>query len=160
MNEQSMKYREACVNGRFQPVHLGHLEYLLAAKKTCEFLWVGITRYDFFDETPCEKATHRATGASNPLTYFERTMVISAVLQAEGISKDSFAFIPFPIDQPKRLSQFLPREIPILTTVYDEWNQHKVKVLRESGYVVEVLWARVHKQYSGHSIGEAIKERS
>jgi hypothetical protein len=81
-------------------------------------------------------------------------------LLAADIPRDSFAFIPFPIDQPKRLPQFLPRNIPILTTVYDTWNEHKIKVLEESGYTVEVLWRRREKKFSGHAIRDAIKAGS
>lgn len=153
-------YRSGCVNGRFQPPHKGHLEYILEAKKQCDFLWVGITRFDLFDDTPCDKATHRANCVSNPLTYFERVKILTAVLTEQSVPPSEFAFLPFPIDRPSRLPQFLPLEIPIFTTVYDDWNRHKVKVLQEAGYKVNVLWERTNKQYEGHTVRDLIKANS
>lgn len=31
------------VHGRFQPLHLKHMEYILAAKMRCQKLYIGIT---------------------------------------------------------------------------------------------------------------------
>jgi nicotinamide-nucleotide adenylyltransferase/phosphinothricin biosynthesis protein PhpF len=151
---------QGCVNGRFQPPHKGHLEYILEAKRRCEFLWIGITRYDLFDDTPCDVATHRATLTSNPLTYYERTHILSAILLQSGIAPNAFGFTPFPIDRPTRIPQFVPTSVTIYTTLYDEWNRHKIKILEEAGYTVIVLWERSEKQYEGHLVREAIKSDS
>ena len=34
------------VHGRFQPLHLKHMEYILAAKMRCRKLYIGITNPD------------------------------------------------------------------------------------------------------------------
>ena len=36
----------AVIHGRFQPLHIGHMEYLLAGKERCELLIIGITNPD------------------------------------------------------------------------------------------------------------------
>src|SRR5207245_8979286 len=120
-------------------------------------LCIGITKYDRFDDTPCDIATHRSIAASNPLTYYERMRILSAVVASEGIQPDSYGFIPFPIDRPSRIPQFVPAAVPIFTTIYDEWNRHKIKVLEEAGYRVVVLWERSEKQFSGHVLRDALK---
>ena len=33
------------IHGRFQGLHNGHMEYLLTAKKRCDFLVIGITNF-------------------------------------------------------------------------------------------------------------------
>ncbi len=160
MRDLGEHFVEACVNGRFQPPHRGHLEYILEAKKRCDFLWIGITRFDSLDETPCEKATHRATAESNPLTYFERVQLLTRILESEGVPRGAFGFVPFPIDQPTKLSQFIPPIIPIFTTIYDEWNRHKISLLESAGYRVVVLWERNRKEFSGHAIRESMRNGS
>ncbi len=34
------------VQGRFQGLHIGHMEFLLEAKKRCRFLFIGVSNYD------------------------------------------------------------------------------------------------------------------
>src|SRR5580658_2857257 len=99
---------EASVHGRFQPFHNGHLQYVLAAKRLCNFLWIGITNFDIGPGAANPKARARQRPENNPLSYFERISIIKAVLQDEGIGAHEFGFVPFPIETPDRLSQFLP----------------------------------------------------
>ena len=34
------------IHGRFQGLHLAHMEYLLAGKSRCRFMYIGITNPD------------------------------------------------------------------------------------------------------------------
>lgn len=154
---KSTSFEYGCVHGRFQPPHNGHLEYINAAFELCKFLWIGIARYDIRDNQRCDIAKHRSDKTNNPLTYFERTSITTEMLQDSGIDKNRFGFIPFPIDQPERLPDFLPNHIPCFTTVYDEWNRHKITVLKEAGYRVIVLWEKKEKEVSGQVIRDSIR---
>ncbi len=151
-------YKEGSVHGRFQPPHYGHQEYILAALEQCDFLWIGIARYDIRDNFHCDYAKHREARFNNPLTYFERIQIITEMLVDKGIDKDSFGFIPFPIDQPERLPDFLPTYIPCFTTIYDDWNRYKIKELEKVGYKVIVLWERKIKEYTGQEMRESIQQ--
>ncbi len=157
MPTNSSSFERGCVHGRFQPPHNGHLEYIGAALERCKFLWIGIARYDIRDNHRCDIAIHRSDKANNPLTYFERISLITEMLQDSGTDKTRFGFIPFPIDQPERLPDFLPTCIPCFTTVYDEWNRHKIAVLEEAGYKVIVLWEKKEKAISGYVIRDSIR---
>ena len=149
-------YPEGSVNGRFQPLHNGHLRYLIAAKKRCDFLWVGITQSNIYslDQSPVDP--HRQSAINNPLTFFERFLIIQKALLDTNIEREEFGIIPFPVDSPEYLPNFLPVSIPIFTVVCDEWNTHKTDVLRQHGYKVIVLWEDRNKDIIGTHIREEI----
>jgi hypothetical protein len=82
------------------------------------------------------------------------------MLLGDGIPKTSFGFIPFPIDKPAHIPQFLPKTVVCFTTIYEPWNRHKIKVLEDSGYKVHVLWDRSgsEKEFSGGKIRDSIRK--
>jgi nicotinamide mononucleotide adenylyltransferase len=151
-----MNLATASVHGRFQPFHNDHLEYVLAAKQRCEFLWIGITKYDITQSEFTPLGRPRERPENNPLSYFERINIISESLTAAGMEPGNFGFVPFPIETPERLPGFMPITIPCLTTVCEEWNREKIKILRSYGYTVSVLWERSQKLVSGGVIRENI----
>ncbi|MEE3919398.1 hypothetical protein V2I01_16940 [Micromonospora sp. BRA006-A] len=50
------RHREGFAHGRFQVLHMEHLEYLLAAAERCDFLHVGITQPDVDGRKPSSGA--------------------------------------------------------------------------------------------------------
>jgi cytidyltransferase-like protein len=151
-------YPEASVHGRFQPPHNGHLEYILEAKRRCEFLWVGIVRYNIRESLPSPVAPHRAQRMANPLTYFERVQIITEMLLDAGIPRHEFSCTPFPIDEPELLPDFMSKSIPCFTTIYEPWNREKIARLEQLGYQVVVLYERTKtaKIFEGQVIRENI----
>ena len=99
----SANREEGFVVGRFQPFHNEHLDYVLAAKKMCKFLWVGLAKFDSSMSESAFGETHRDDPKNNPLTYFERVRIISEVLTGCGVNRGEFGFLPFPIDEPKKM---------------------------------------------------------
>lgn len=144
------------VHGRFQPFHNDHLEYVREAKKRCEFLWIGITKYDItpIEASPLARARERPD--HNPLTYFERITIIAEALVDVGVPRSSFGFVPFPIESPNRLPAFMPTAIPCFTTIREDWNKEKIRVLAACGYQVIVLWERPEKLITGGFIRDNI----
>jgi nicotinamide mononucleotide adenylyltransferase len=141
------------VHGRFQPLHNEHLEYIEAALSRVEFLHVGITQYQRGDLREVEGASeHRSDLSSNPFSYYERAELVCLTMQALGISEYRFRVAPFPIEQPSQLADFLPLDIPVLTTRVDQWNDRKIDLLTAAGYEVEVLYERDPKGVSGAEI--------
>ena len=147
------------VHGRFQMLHNGHMEYLLAGKAKCKYLLIGITNPDTFTTKYCEANPHRSTCISNPLTYYERfEMIIGSMLEA-GVSRSEFDVVPFPINYPERLSNYIPQNAKHYMTIYDQWSLEKLSILRELGGDVEILWERTNDQKitSGSEIREHIQ---
>lgn len=146
------------VHGRFQPLHNSHFKYILEAKARCDFLWIGLTQYridkGLSGTNPLGR--HRERPESNPLTYYERVCMIREALRDAGVGCADYGFVPFPIEDPDALPQFLPIEVVCYTTICEEWNREKIRVLRGAGYVVEVLWERTPKDICASDIREAI----
>jgi cytidyltransferase-like protein len=140
------------VHGRFQPLHNEHLEYLLEAKKHCNYLWIGITQFNIRNLSESPEGKHRELPFNNPFSYFERVEMITNALVNENIPLSDFGLIPFPIETPKILPDFLPTSIPVYTTICEEWNLYKISMLTSMGYKIVVLWERKEKSIEGKDI--------
>ena len=68
------------VHGRFQPLHLKHMEYILAAKMRCQKLYIGITNPDSLHTRDSVHDIHRSERSANPLTYFERYEMVRGAM--------------------------------------------------------------------------------
>jgi nicotinamide mononucleotide adenylyltransferase len=77
---------------------------------------------------------------------------VEIALESADIPRDRFDVLPFPIEDPKLLTQFLPVEVAIFTTTYDQWNQQKIQTLESAGYKVINLWNRNHKTFEGKNV--------
>jgi hypothetical protein len=82
--------------------------------------------------------------------------MIAAALVESGIRRDSFGFVPFPIETPQRLSEFMPTTVPCFTTICEQWNHEKIQLLRRYGYQVHVLWEKEQKTVSSSIIRDNI----
>jgi cytidyltransferase-like protein len=143
---------EGSVHGRFQPFHLGHAEYLTAAATKCDFLWIGITQPEVTRlQGDASQPAHRYQPDSNPLTYWERVRVIEASV-GDLLDRERFVVVPFPIERPEVLHNYVPLIATAFTTVYDDWNRRKIDVLTSLGYAVEILWEREDKAYTGSEV--------
>ena len=89
--------RTGIVNGRFQVLHLKHMEYILAAKMRCDKLYIGITNPDGAHTRDTVHDENRGTKAGNPLTYFERCEMIRGAMEEFNVPAKEYDFIPFPI---------------------------------------------------------------
>jgi nicotinamide mononucleotide adenylyltransferase len=156
MTQDRCFIKEGSVHGRFQPLHNDHLEYILAGKRFCKFLWIGITKYETAPQNLNPLGRQRERPESNPLTYHERLMIIREALTDEGVPRNSYDFVPFPIETPSSLLNFLPSSVTCFTTVCEDWNREKIRVLKECGYPVHVLWERIPKRISGSEIRASI----
>jgi len=136
--------RYSLVLGRFQPLHLGHLEYLEAARKRGDHLVVGITNPDSNKLIADRADKNRSRPDSNPFSYFDRYQMITDSLCEDGGDGSEFMIVPAPINTPAEMTPFLPRpEVTVVCiTIYDEWGDRKANIMTGLGYEVEVLWRR------------------
>lgn len=152
------------IHGRFQGLHNGHMEYLLEAKKRCDFLVIGITNFlgNAVDSEISRIDDHRLSEEGNPFSFYERMEMISGAMLEAGVPKEKFTIVPFPIENPEQIKNFVPRDAVFFMTIYDEWGKEKKKRLQELGFDVEVMWERTENQkpISGSLVRERIKNGS
>lgn len=140
-----------CVHGRFQVFHNEHLEYVMAAADRCAHLYVGLTAAAPTTLHTAMRAPHRNKKINNPLEYGERRDMVEAALLEAGLRPEDFSVVRFPIETPHLLEFFVPTKARLFTTINDDWNKEKIRVLEQHGYEVEVLWER-QKGCSGSDI--------
>ena len=130
------------IHGRFQILHNDHLKYLLAGKKECEQLVVGITNPDpmLTKHDPADAARSHET--ANPLTYFERFLMVRAALVEAGLSLEEFMVVPFPVNFPELYKFYIPSEATFFLTIYDDWGERKLSMFESFGLKTHVLWRR------------------
>jgi nicotinamide mononucleotide adenylyltransferase len=129
-------------HGRFQLFHLDHLKYVLAAKERCRHLVVGITNPDptltkFDPANP-----HRSSDVDNPLTFYERFVILREALLETGLDYREFSLVPLPINFPELYRYYVPLDATFYLTIYDEWGERKLAMFRSLGLTVDVLWRK------------------
>jgi len=156
------EYKTGVIHGRFQVLHNDHVKYLLAGKKLCRHLVVGITNPDPFLTKMEDADPERNNPLENPLTYYERYALVNAVLEAEGLKPHQFSVVPFPVNFPERYKYYVPLDAVFFLTIYDEWGKKKLSYFQEQGLKTHVL-REVPKKQKGISASEVralmVKER-
>jgi cytidyltransferase-like protein len=146
--------RWGMIHGRFQPFHLGHLEYLRAAAARSERLLVGITNPDRL-HTRAEAADGaRHLPEANPFSYTERLLMVTAAAEDAGIP---VRVIPFPISEPAVWPDYVPAGTVQFLRVLSPWGAAKLERLRAGGYEVVVLEAAAGKEVSGEQVRAAMR---
>ena len=148
------------IHGKFQVMHLGHMEYILAAKMRCKRLIIGISDPDPEHVRFNRQKPGSMDAKAHPLTYFERMEMLTGALLEFGVPRGEFEIVPFPIDDPPLLSSYVPMDAVFYMTVYDDWDLEKKTILEGLGCKVEVLWQRKpeDKKVSGGAVLRSICE--
>jgi cytidyltransferase-like protein len=134
--------KQGVIHGRFQGLHFGHIEYLLAGKERCDFLFIGITNPDPSLTQENSKDLKRSEMIANPFTYYERALMIRDAMIEHRVPRYEFEIIPFPINHPELIKYYAPLDALFFVTVYDEWGAHKLKTLQELGCKTDLMWTR------------------
>ncbi|MBU1231459.1 MAG: nicotinate-nucleotide adenylyltransferase [Proteobacteria bacterium] len=135
------KAKVGVIHGRFQLLHNDHMKYLLAGKKRCDHLVVGITNPDPSHTRNDPADMSRSSMASNPLTYYERYCMVREALAEQGLH-DSISIVPFPINFPDLYQHYVPLDALFFLTIYDAWGEKKLTLFQELGLNTEILWRK------------------
>lgn len=148
-------YALGIVCGRFQPLHIGHMKYISHALVVCEHLLVGITNPDPGLTAPDRASRHRSLATSNPFTYYERYMMVKSALLESGLQREQYDIVPFPINFPDRLHNYVPMNAHFFINVFDEWGYRKVELLRSQG--IANIAVRVFEESAKPTSGSEIR---
>jgi nicotinamide-nucleotide adenylyltransferase len=143
------------IHGRFQPFHNGHLEYLRGAAERSDEIFVGITNPDptRIKEEPSDPLRHLPE--SNPFSYVERLLMVTAVAEDEGIRAH---VIPFPVNEPELWAAYVPQGVTQYLRLFSDWGGTKLERMRDAGYEVVILDEGASKELSGAEVRAAMRE--
>jgi nicotinamide mononucleotide adenylyltransferase len=127
------------IHGRFQVLHNDHLVYLLAGMALCRHLVVGITNPDPLLTRDEDADPKRSDPAANPLTYFERYLMVRAVMEEAGIDSSCCSVVPFPINMPELYRYYVPLDALFFLSIYDEWGKRKLAYFISLGIKTHIL---------------------
>lgn len=160
--DDEMEHMAPCgvIHGRFQVLHNDHLRYLLAGKALCRHLVVGITNPEPDLSADDETDPDRNDPAANPLTYYERQVMVRRALEARGISPHEFTIVPFPVNFPERYRYYVPLDAVFYLTIYDDWGRKKLRTFQSLGLKTHVLWEKPshEKGISASEVRRRIRE--
>jgi cytidyltransferase-like protein len=143
------------IHGRFQPFHLGHLEYLVAAAARSRRLAVGITNPEGFPIRPEPSDPARHLPESNPFTYAERQRMVEAAAAEAGVG--SVEVFPFPVTEPDLWDGLVPAGAVQFVRVLSPWGASKLSRFEERGLPVVALDAPAGKRVSGERVRAAMR---
>lgn len=146
------------IHGRFQPFHLGHLEYLRGAAERSDEVFVGITNPDPSHVKPEASDPVRHLPESNPYTYVERMLMVKAAAADAGIAGERLHVIPFPVNTPELWEAYVPRDVVQYIRLFSDWGGTKLDRLRAAGFEVVVLDEGAEKELSGSDVRAAIRD--
>jgi len=147
-------YETGVIHGRFQILHNDHVKFLMAGKKLCKHLIVGITNPEPTLTKDHDSNPHRSKPIANPLSYYERYVMIKEAMLEKGLKFSEFSIVPFPINVPELIKYYVPMDALFFLSIYDDWGRQKKVYLESLGLKVHVLWevALEEKGLSGSDI--------
>ena len=140
------------IHGRFQPFHLGHLEYLRGAAERSDEVFVGITNPDPERIKPEPSDPLRHLPESNPWSYVERLLMVEAAAEDLGLDPRSVHVIPFPVNEPELWPAYVPDGVTQYIRLFSGWGETKNERLRAAGYEVVVLDEGAEKEVAGADV--------
>jgi nicotinamide-nucleotide adenylyltransferase len=145
------------IHGRFQPFHLGHLEYLRGAAERSDEVFVGITNPDPARIRPEPSDPLRHLPESNPFSFVDRLLMVKAAAADLGLDLEHVHVIPFPVNEPELWPAYVPEGVVQYLRLFSAWGGTKLDRLREAGYEVVILDEGAEKEISGIDVREALR---
>lgn len=153
MGKEKPLYHTGVIHGRFQVLHNDHMKYLLTGKSLCRHLVIGITNPDPMLVKEERVDPRRSDPLANPLTYYERYVLIKEALGAAGISPEAYSIVPLPINLPERYQYYVPMDAVFFLTIYDGWGERKLHYFKALGLQTHIL-RRVSVEEKGLSASD------
>jgi len=138
MGELFLKSQKAgFIIGRFQPFHVGHLNYLREALLRFDELFVGITNPDPQSHKKEPEDNHRHKREANIFFFYERVLMIKETLLDLNLDLAKIQIVPFPIHQSELWKYYIPFHATGFIRIFDDWDDKKIKMFNSAGYSVE-----------------------
>jgi nicotinamide mononucleotide adenylyltransferase len=139
MDDTTFKYDIGVIHGRFQVFHNDHLKYLLSGKRLCRHIIVGITNPDPSLVRQETADPNRSRLETNPLTYYERYILIHSAMQENDIRFSELSVVPLPINRPELYKYYVPLDAVFFLSIYDDWGKKKLSYFESLGLKTHVI---------------------
>ena len=157
ISERSLTlHRSVAITGRFQPFHLDHLALVRHGFEFADKIIVGVTNPDTRSLKSDPASDHRHKPEANPFTFNERLTMIEQSLVEEGISRELFTIVPFPLDTPAIWRDCIPLSNLQLVRTFETWEYRKSELLEAGGYAVKTIEGNPAARISGRDIRDAM----
>ncbi|MGA7142883.1 MAG: nicotinate-nucleotide adenylyltransferase [Desulfobacterales bacterium] len=153
MENTPFKYDIGVIHGRFQVFHNDHLKYLLTGKLLCRHMVVGITNPDPSLVRQETADPNRSRLTTNPLTYYERYILIRSAMQENHIRSHEFSIVPLPINRPELYKYYVPLDAVFFLSIYDDWGEKKLSYFESMGLKTHII-RKVSLEEKGISAGD------
>jgi nicotinamide-nucleotide adenylyltransferase len=150
--------RRGMIHGRFQPFHLGHLEYLRGAAERSDEIFVGITNPDPARIKPEPSDPVRHLPESNPWSYAERLLMVKAAARDLDLDLARVHVIPFPVNEPELWPAYVPDGVTQYIRLFSDWGGTKIARMRAAGYEVVVLDEGAEKEVAGADVRARMRQ--
>lgn len=149
----------AAVTGRFQPVHIQHMQLFQLALAAHDELIVAVTNPDPSARQAEVTAEHRHHDAANPFTYYERVRLLTVALREQGLAERA-TVVPFDLTRPHVWFDYVPLGAHHYVRVYGPWEGEKVRRLRGAGYTVTAIEGDPAGKVSATAIRQLLRSGS
>jgi nicotinamide mononucleotide adenylyltransferase len=139
MENTAFKYDIGVIHGRFQVFHNDHLKYLLAGKRLCRHMIVGITNPDPSLVRQEAADPNRSRPTTNPLTYYERYVLIRSAMEENSIGSHELSIVPLPINRPELYKYYVPLDAVFFLSIYDDWGKKKLSYFESLGLKTHIV---------------------
>ena len=139
MENTACRYDVGVIHGRFQVLHNDHLKYLLSGKQLCRHMVVGITNPDPSLVRSETADPNRSRLTTNPLTYYERYILIGSAMKENNISSREVSIVPLPINRPELYKYYVPMDAVFFLSIYDDWGKRKLSYFESLGLKTHII---------------------
>jgi nicotinamide mononucleotide adenylyltransferase len=127
------------IHGRFQILHNDHLRYILRGKELCRHLILAITNPDPLLSREENADPLRSDPLNNPMTYYERYVMIRRVMEESCAKPSDYSVVPFPVSRPDLYRFYVPMDATFFLSIYDDWGRKKFEYFSSLGLKTHIL---------------------
>lgn len=82
---------------------------------------------------------NRSNLTANPLTYYERYVLIRSVMKENDIDLCDLSVVPLPINRPDLYKYYVPLDAVFFLSIYDDWGKKKLSYFQSLGLKTHVI---------------------
>ena len=105
----------------------------------CRHMVIGITNPDPSLVRQETADPNRSSPTANPLTYYERYILIHSVMKEKGVDLQDLSVVPLPINKPELYQYYVPLDAVFFLSIYDDWGMKKLSYFESLGLKTHVI---------------------